>query len=61
MLMKELIELYEGKKSKKVEPVKPIASMEDQLVKFAKSGGEIVYYSQRSYVIVVFGDIDTVD
>jgi hypothetical protein len=42
MLMKELIELYEGKKPKKVEPAKPSASMEDQLVKFAKSGGEII-------------------
>ena len=42
MLMKELIELYEGKKSKITEPAKPSVSMEDQIVKFEKQGGKII-------------------
>jgi hypothetical protein len=43
MLVKELIELYEGKKAKKpVTDNKPTVSMEDQLAKFAKQGGEII-------------------
>ena len=42
MLMKELIELYEGKKPKKEEPKKPTASMEEQIAKFKKIGGEII-------------------
>lgn len=42
MLMKELIELYEGKKPKKEEPQKPSASMDELIEKFKKTGGEIV-------------------
>lgn len=42
MLMKELIELYEGKKPKKVEPAKPNVSMDDLIAKFKKTGGEII-------------------
>ena len=41
--MKELIELYEGKKAKKnAEPAKPTASMDELLAKFKKTGGEII-------------------
>jgi hypothetical protein len=42
MLMKELIELYEGKKPKPIEPKKPTTTLAQNLEKFEKSGGQII-------------------
>lgn len=42
MLIKELIELYEGKKPKPIDPPKPKGTMKELVAKFEKSGGEIV-------------------